>query len=207
MAAENTQIQVNHAWRQGSVLSVQIAANLATNSQVQPWGADDLAVIISQDCDVVNLSLVHEPYLEVHFARVLAIENKDGRYTEGRNPRTLQFFSSVSSALQLYSINVHQKCRVSRTILDGELPRHQLEESITDLIRRWTAKRYTRAALPDTFNERCKKARGRLEKILTDNGHFFPGIYLRLDPLDELGPDETYRGHSEDYCLAGSFSE
>jgi hypothetical protein len=83
---------------------------------------------------------------------------------------------------------------VSRTILEGELPRHQLEDSVTDILRRWTAKRYTRSALPDTFNERCKKARGRLEKVLTANGHFFPGIYLRLDPQDELGPDETYKG-------------
>jgi hypothetical protein len=194
VAAENTQIQVNHAWRQGSVLSVQMASKLAVDSQVQPWGPADLAVIISQDCDILNRSLIHEPYIEVHFARARPIENKDGRYTDGRNPRTLQFFSTVSGILQLYSIDIHQKLRASRPILEAELPRYQLEDRFTDLIRRWTAKRYTRAALPDTFNERCKKARGRLERVLTASGHLFPGIYLRLDPADELSIGEIYRG-------------
>ena len=177
------------------MLSVQMAAKLAFDSQVQPWGAADLAVIISQDCDILHSSLIQEPYVEVHFARALPVENKDGRYTDGRNPRTLQFFSTVSGISQLYSINIHQKFRASRAILlEAELPRYQLEDRFTDLIRRWTAKRYTRAALPDAFNERCKKARGRLERVLTASGHLFPGIYLRLDPADELSAGETYRG-------------
>jgi hypothetical protein len=194
VAVENTRINVDHRWRQGSVLPVELASKVVAEARVQAWEADDLVLVISQDCDVVNSSLALEPYVEVHFARAIGAEDRDGRYANGHNPRVLQFSSAASGVSQLYKVNIQQKfCAPRATLVDG-IPRFQLEPEVRDLIARWTAKRYTRPAFPDAFNERLKPKRNQLERVLQANGHLISAVYLRLDPFKELGPDEVYRG-------------
>jgi hypothetical protein len=192
--AENRRISVDHRWRQGSVFPADVAAGIAVEARVQPWGADDLVLVISQDCDVLNSSLELEPNVEVHFARAISAEGRDGRYANGRNPRALQFSSAASSVSQLYSVSIHQKFYTPRTALLNGIPRFQLEPAVVSLIGRWTAKRYDRSAFPDAFNRRCRPARNRVERLLEANGHLVSGVFLRLDPIEELGPGEVYRG-------------
>ena len=47
-----------------------------------------------------------------------------------------------------------------------------------DLIARWTAKRYTRPAFPDAFNQRLKPERNKVERVLRANGHLISAVYL-----------------------------
>jgi hypothetical protein len=155
--AENIRINVDHRWKQGSVFPAELASGIAVEARVQPWGADDLVLVISQDCDVLNTSLEHEPNVEVHFARAISAERRDGRYANGRNPRALQFSSAASGVSQLYSVSIHQKFSAPRTALLKGIPRFQLEPAVVSLIGRWTAKRYDRSAFPDAFNRKRQR--------------------------------------------------
>ncbi|MGL5058541.1 MAG: hypothetical protein ACRC62_01070, partial [Microcoleus sp.] len=73
----------NTRWRQGSVLA---------RKDFQVVGLTDmpdaaLAIAISHDCDIANDNLDAEPAVEFIFARIL--EQSNGNYTHGKNPRVL----------------------------------------------------------------------------------------------------------------------
>jgi hypothetical protein len=79
----------------------------------------------------------------------------------------------------------------------GRLPLEQhLDENLVRTIIRWTANRYIRSAFPDAFNNRLNSAVRQMEKIeslLKRKGDLVTGIFLRVDPNDEINPDEKYR--------------
>jgi hypothetical protein len=157
-----------------------------------PLGQDDLLVLISQDCDIVCYSYELEPYVELLTVRRLQPEEKDGGRFHGKNPRRLQFTLLGPEGNQLYEVNIHEKSRIDRKLLETLRPRDDvnLDPDLIRLLARWTAKRYTRSAFPDTFNERCRPAAPKIAKRFKARGELLTAVFLRLDTLEEL-PDET----------------
>lgn len=69
------------------------------------------------------------------------------------------------------------------------------EDDIRTIIR-WTANRYLRSAFPDAFNQRlatAKRSMKRIETALKRDGSVITGIFLRVDPPDEIAPEDTYQ--------------
>jgi hypothetical protein len=83
----------DRGWRQGSVLPTELAHRVAV-SRFPDWGADDRAIIISQDCDIVHDSYEVEPFVELIRAKHSSVEN--GLTRHGRNPRRLQLDAGVN---------------------------------------------------------------------------------------------------------------
>lgn len=164
-------------------------------SLTRPLEADDLLILISQDCDIVCPSYENEPYVELLVARAIPREQKDGRLSHGKNPRRLQFQTETAGGTRLYEVNIHEKSRVGREVLVGiAVPGEpRLDPSVIDVLTKWTAKRYTRAAFPTAFNERCRPVANRIAKKLKARGDLLTGIFLRLDTLEELPPGQDYR--------------
>jgi hypothetical protein len=150
-----------------------------------------LYILLTQDCDILHHDYDDEPDIELHIARPAAEE--DGNLFNAKNPRSLQF----TAADRLYEISMHERCRAPRGCLLGHVPRElNLGEDLIRTIIRWTANRYLRSAFPDAFNERLEAARRsmrRIEAALKRDGALITGIFLWVDPSDEITPEEQYR--------------
>jgi hypothetical protein len=110
----------------------------------------------------------------------------------GRNPRRLQLETSVGSLLNL---SVHDRWVVARSELESHPPdasRSVDSESLHVLVE-WIAKRYTRPAFPDVFNERRAGSTKKIEKALKKSGKQITGIFLAISPNEECGSDEDYQ--------------
>jgi hypothetical protein len=179
----------DHGWRQGSVLPAEIAGRVAT-ARFTDWGPADRAVLLSQDCDVVHGSYDVEPTVELIRAKVSSVEDALARY--GRNPRKLQLESGPGAVLNL---SVHDRWSVPRSELESHPPEPTLfleAESLHVLVE-WIAKRYTRPAFPDAFNDRRAGATKRIEKELKKNGKLITGLFLAISPNEECAADESYQ--------------
>jgi len=154
-----------------------------------------LLILLSQDCDIAHSSYEAEPYIELLVARPVPQEQHEGGLFHGKNPRRLQFTTTVERRDQLYSVNIIEKTRLNRQILLQGLPdgRIQIDAATIDLLARWTGKRYTRPAFPDEFNERCRPAAKRVNARLKAKGHLITGLFLQLDSYEELPPRQDYR--------------
>jgi hypothetical protein len=152
---------------------------------------DALYVLLTQDCDILHHDYVAEPDVELHVAR--AITEPDGNLFHAKNPRRLQF----KIANRIFEIKIHERCHVPRACLVSYAPRDlTLTEDDIRTIIRWTANRYLRSAFPDTFNQRLAAAKGsmkRIETALKRDGSVITGIFLRVDPPDEIAPEERYQ--------------
>jgi hypothetical protein len=170
-------------------------------SSLQPApAADALAILISQDCDIVHESYEDEPYVELLFAK--PAKERDGNLFHGKNPRRLQFEAQHTSGPQLYCVNINEKTRVDRALLVPGLPSTvALDDDTIDLLASWAAKRYTRAALPTEFNERCRASTQRIYKKLKAHGHLITGFLLQMNSYDELPKDSIYRVTLIGTCL------
>ena len=122
-------------------------------------------------------------------------EQHDGGLLHGKNPRRLQFTATFEGRNQLYMVNIIEKIRLDRQILLQGLPdsRVQIDVATIDLLARWAAKRYTRPAFLDEFNERCRPAAKRVSTRLKAKGHLITGLFLQLDSYEELPPEQDYR--------------
>lgn len=179
----------DHAWRQGSVFPAAQAARVAA-SRFTDWGADDRAVLLSQECDVVHGSYEVEPTVELIRAKLASAA--DVVVCHGRNPRRLQLETRAGPRLNL---SVHDRWVVARSELESHPPDPSLAvdgESLHILVE-WIAKRYTRPAFPDAFNERRAGSTKKIEKALKKNGEQITGIFLAISPNEECSNDDTYK--------------
>jgi len=183
------------AWRQGSIIPVQLITSFKGSLTLSPpLEPEGLVILISQDCDIVHHSYEAEPYVETLIARPLPPERRDGNLFHGKNPRQLQFALNTGLSEQLYMVNIHEKTRLHRKILlEGSPGNAQLDSVTIDLLTRWTAKRYTRAAFPDAFNERCRHAASRIRSRLQEKGDLITAIFLQLNSYEELSATQSYQ--------------
>jgi hypothetical protein len=190
----------DQGWRQGSVIPHHQERGVSASSLEgltlnRPLEADDLLILISQDCDIVCPSYDNEPYVELLVARAVPQDKRDGTLFHGKNPRRLQFQMEAAEGHLLYEVNIHEKSRLDRKSLVGveAAAGPRPDASVVDVLTKWTAKRYTRAAFPTNFNERCRPVMGRIGRKLKARGDLLTGIFLRLDTLEELPAGEDYR--------------
>lgn len=185
----------NSDWRQGSVLPKHLCNSAKGSFKLfPPLEPEALVIIISQDCDILHHSYEGEPYVETLIARPLPGNQRNGNHFHGKNPRQLQFALQTDTSTQLYSVNIHEKSRIDRKLLLEGLPEPsiQLDSVIIELLVRWTAKRYTRAAFPNEFNERCRPAANRIRDRLQSKGELITAIFLELNSYEELELTQTY---------------
>ena len=106
-------------WSQGTVVPHDLLPFGTLPTSVP---TDAKLIVLSHDCDLVNLSYEAEPFVELFVARPRAAENRDDLLFNGKNPRKLQFFAQANGETRLYEIDVHEKYRVDRRILEKVQP-------------------------------------------------------------------------------------
>jgi hypothetical protein len=167
-------------WRQGSILDAGPIAGELAKVRAPPC---ELAVVISQDCDVVADSTI-EPAVEIIVAELAA--QPDTALLYGRNPRRLCL--PLSSGTGYVVLDVRHRYPIGKHALAGHAPRADLTLSAKDVraLARWLGKRYTRDAFPDAFNARLRPAQKELERISKSAaGRHVTTIFVMLEPKDD----------------------
>jgi len=181
----------NSLWRQGAVLPREL---LPPGTLPGDLDAEAKLVIVSHDCDIVHASYEGEPYVEFFVA--YPVDKSDGRKRRGKNPRRLQFIAACNGTELIYEINVHDKFRVSRRLLEGNAPDtscHISKYEITT-IGRWAGKRYSRPAFPSEFDRRLNSiGKDKFERAMQKYGDDVSGIFIAfLSSSGELPEIEPY---------------
>lgn len=153
-------------------------------------------VVISHDCDVVNDDLDKEPQVEVIVGQLIGEAN--GNWTSGKSSRTLHCQVNRGGIGQWVELVSTDK----RCIPKQELARFSPDDSYSidgktlATLRSWLAKRYGRAAFPDTFNRRMHDtgADSALAKTLEKHGKYISFVYFKLGDKRtvECQDDEQY---------------
>lgn len=180
-------------WRQGSALSPDHVA-LLQGSESLPKNYDPtttLFIVLSHDCDVTNDSFYIEPFVELLIATVRP-DKGEGNLYHGKNPRNYHLFLEVDLEV-CYECSVHNRFRADRRVLLGYTPDayRTLDKNLLTRVRQWIARRYTRDAFPDSFNERTREAQKFVEKKQKEISQLVVGIYLFLTD-EELKDHEAY---------------
>src|SRR6266540_14991 len=175
-------------WRQGSVLPPDLASLLMPAAS-----REDLVVVASHDCDLLNPRFDVEPEVELIHARAIPAGRRDGRLQNGRNPRKLQFLIRTPNGDQQFEMAIlSRKSFDRRALLESEPDsERQLGRENIRTLRLWLGKRYFRVAFPDAFNERTRAANDRIRKQLEAAEDVIDALYLLVED-DELPPGEPY---------------
>jgi hypothetical protein len=177
----------NTSWRQGSILAPKDfqAAGLTTAPE------NTLAIAISHDCDIANDNLEAEPAVEFIFA--CRIEQQNGNYAHGKNPRILHLNYRQGEDTAFFELLASQKAIVSKSLLETIEP----DENYTlisshQVLQSWLAARYRRHALPNSLVERLREVFKYIEKEGKKNSDGILSFRLSYDPIHELSPEGVY---------------
>ena len=177
----------NQGWKQGSVLDLPAVYKLL--------GADceyNIAVILSQDCDIVQPNLEVEPDVEILLGKMANFANPI--FEHGRNPRKLHV--KFENTKQVATFQIRSRKYINKHDLSCIQPSNTylFTESQKRILVHWIAKRYTRPAFPDTFNNRLRKIGRKLDQLVKkEYGKAVTSIFVSIEPAnEELSEEESY---------------
>lgn len=188
----------NSQWRQGLVIPAEsITAIGLTHANIE---APTIAVLVSHDCDITQAPEV-EPYVEVIIGNIVAAS--DGNCTHGKNPRRLHLPCTGGSRKVIIDLSATAKHAIAKTGGDGlgaHHPASDLRFTLAEhnLLQRWLAARYRRAAFPEEFDRRLDRETGvwnALLKILKPTDRHISAVFVDLDDGEQCerqGVDDCY---------------
>ena len=138
-------------WRQGVIVPAsRILEGLPDGS---PTKDQHHAMVVTQSCDLVHHDLRNEPSAVVLILK--AISSGEPGLMHGRNPRVIHVQASDESWLEAWAWNQAVVPRDHLATKDAD-PTFALHPKVLCCVLDWLAKRFTRIAFPDGFNDALK---------------------------------------------------
>lgn len=184
---DREQIQTN-GWCQGVVIDTDQQATFEVEIC-----ADEVLILISQDCDILHRSYVAEPTIAV--LKAIKVDSPDGNITYGKNPRKIQIPITIDhDDTVYYEILAHSIAFLPRQKLEIGIAnkRYLIESEAITLLTSWFAARFTRLAFPDNFVSRWDGNKAKVQKLLKKNSASIYGIYIAIKSMEELAVDVPY---------------
>ncbi len=183
----------SRGWRQGSVLSANLAAQAADHAPKRiTVSIDDWIILTSHDCDIVNRSLQKEPFVEVIRSSRLPEETPDRNCIFGKSPREIQLEANLAAHSIHLQCLAHDRWFIPREWLlrESPCPEKQLRPKVLENLIHWMAKRYLRAALPNQFDARWRNQKKNNLKswfaLLGKYNASISAVYIRLSTMKEI---------------------
>lgn len=177
-------------WRQGHALRNEDAKKLGLIAHDDDFS---IFVVVSHDCDLAHEPAV-EPYAEIIIGRHL--EKHEGNHTNSKNPRKLHLpliCNGESKFCELIAIN---KQTLPKEELGKFLPSPDiaLAPEALRILQRWLALRYSRVALPDSFNAvmDVNKMNDKISNVLKSLGAYIIAVFMDLDDNAEPHDDAPW---------------
>ncbi|WP_419582595.1 hypothetical protein [Thiolapillus sp.] len=159
-----------------------------------------MLLVASQSCDIANNNVDTDPYIELSVAR--KIEESKGHLTYNKNPRILHTYVTCrTSDGDVFSEEILELKAFERIVIQKEVlaelqpdPDRVLEDRQLKSYVAWLAARYSRPALPTTFNNLIRDAdpKGKLRNKVKKGNEQLVGIYVEIIPDAEIKDDESY---------------
>lgn len=178
-------------WRQGILLKPE-GDRLAQNA-LHNVGYDDLLLIVSQNCDLVQGSFENEPWFEVLCIHPLNGE-PNGGYLGGKNSRRIEFSTTAfgDNSGNWYALP-HERHLIDRQLLLEDIgPTESIDDQTLKMILSWLSRRYTRVAFPEAFVQRMDARKSQIGKKFARLNPLVANVYIRLDPFEEIGTEDSY---------------
>lgn len=188
-----------NGWKQGALVRRE-DIDVMLDGILEPVACEQELIVISQSCDLVQ-SNDQEPVVEAILAeRISAL---DGNYTFNKNPRTLHLPMRQSAGADQIVENVplriaaKDKLGIPKSRFYGKQPDREKaiqSESLRGLVS-WLAARYSRPALPTSFNDaldRSDAGRKKRKKYAQRASPHTSGIYVEITPNREIMSGENY---------------
>ncbi|MCL2714296.1 MAG: hypothetical protein FWD68_06860 [Alphaproteobacteria bacterium] len=177
----------NTKWRQGGFLAADAAGSVIES-------ADQVAIVISHDCDLAQEPDV-EPYIEIIVGGIVC--KSDGNYTHAKNVRRLHLNCSAGAQTVVVDLFAVKKQVLSKEFLSDHDPdpSDALSRDELVILQRWLAARYYRSAFSNEFNSRLKATgiEAVFRKVSARYGDHIRGIFLEVeDDVERIGEDDPY---------------
>jgi hypothetical protein len=174
-------------WRQGVIVPASLLLEGLPDGS--PTTDNDFVIVVSQSCDLVHRELVNEPSAVILALKLISSGNSEVMH--GRNPRILHFQSTDDRWYEAWAWN---QISVPREHLaEKDAPsKIELSSKVLRCVLDWLAKRFTRIAFPDDFNEALRSESKAIGKLLKNNHQLFTEILLHVSPFHELGVNQHY---------------
>lgn len=186
-------------WLQGSFVSAEDVKTMIEKFDVVPKNDALFLIVASQSCDVANVSEKN-----VEFSIATEISKLDGNFMFNKHPRLLHIPASNESGIREFpefylQLVAHEKISISKekllefNIMNPCIATH-LDVVTTRGYVDWLASRYKRPALPTEFDRRFDHVwqRKKREKRSGRLSEFIQGIYIEIDPFEEIQDSEIY---------------
>ena len=178
-------------WRQGAALPRSLFPDVQMDHGGPPR-EEEVAIVLTADCNVLHHDLNGEPVAEVLLARRLPATSST--YTNLRNPRILHLATQGGGALEFRAARHGSILRDRLTTISPDAAICLDEQARRLMARWWSGGRFLRSSFPDEFNRRLTgSGRSReLERLLKSNSAHVIGVFLRVHPDSELPEGEQY---------------
>ncbi len=186
-------------WRQGSIVRPSHLQHVLGIIDI-PYEPDLVLLLASQSCDIANNNVDSDPYIELSVARL--IDATKGHLTHNKNPRTLHTHITCRTGdgdvftEDNLELRAFERVAIPKGSLVGLQPDSDrvLEDRQLKSYVAWLAARYSRPALPTTFNNRIRAAdpKGKLRDKAKKGNEQLVGIYVEIVPDAEVEDDESY---------------
>jgi len=175
-------------WKQGALIRSGGNYGFSKFSHLE-ISDNDLFIVVTQTCDLVNPSFESEPYFEA--LRIKPIDSSEKEYLGGKNSRLLHMDLSSDSGIDSYLALPFEKIYVDRRLLLKQSPENHLDEENLDIVISWLIKRIGRTAFPDSFDQRWKVRQRQIERVIK-RLVLVEDIYLKIVPFTELDSADKY---------------
>lgn len=199
-----------HSWRQGSLVERGFAIQ---QGWLDTGSTDDMLFVATHDCDLQSCG---DGVDSVELVRCKPVAKVAGTNGAGKHPRVLHLEETMAGQTTFISLDQTQKLTVEKAKLLEGTPDHVLSHLNRKVFSRWLASRYSRSALPDSFERRLNHARTlaadklskphpekakkdrnlakALQSAFAEFGVPIEGIYISMagKESDELSPSDVY---------------
>lgn len=175
-------------WRQGVIVPASLI--LEGFPDGSPATDKDHAMVVSQSCDLVHYDLQNEPFAVVLLLKSIESGNPD--FLHGKNPRCLHVQTTDGTWLEAWAWN---QVGIPRDHLADKQAwaSFELAQKTLRNVLDWLAKRLTRIAFPDDFNQELKPKSNAIRELLKSNHALFSEVLLYITPFDDLEDDQRYQ--------------
>lgn len=197
MAADIRELLINKGWGRHSCIVIDTSIKewlcpLLTPKACELCDVDNLIIISTYDCAVINPCFDSEPWINVLIAK--KIETQDKQFQNGRNERRLHFSIDFDGKELSFEVNAASIFQFERNKL-LELEKHNsyiIRPDASFSLKHWLAERFRRDVWPDAFNSSIEKAEKKLKSFYKRYNLYLSGVYLELDTWDDKPKNEKY---------------
>jgi hypothetical protein len=177
-------------WRQGAFLPKALTLELVSELglAMDPENGDRI-LVIAHDCDINSKNLLAEPNAELILARKAV---PDGNKRMGKSSRFLQLKVELVGDIAYVELKALEKFTIARDRLANHVVTEYLSDENIKFLSEWLARRYERAAFPNSFDRKIERVKDKIKKCLEPAAGDIYSIQFALGRDGEISDEEDY---------------